>query len=169
MITRSTAAVLAMINQATDIELDLTKIQLGEPIDIEGEEGARANTRMTLIPLPATGMTGTVTIEYNRVNLSEIAMDLPDTFLWEDQTTVGEFLDAINGRYGLRIEPDEIANGDEELGAADIKGQVPFTVKAASDSLAWRGEVTLKLQRRTLADVILVNVLDGLKYYPPVP
>lgn len=167
--SRSIQAVLAMINQATDITLDLSNIQLGAPVDISSRPEALGNTEIVIVPTVGSGMVGQATIQYNRVNLKDIVGDLPIVFLWTDELYVKDFLTAVNERFGLAIELDEIDNREDGLPISDEEGKADLVLRADPDSFGWRGEVKITLQRQKLPEVVVVTVLNGLTYEPVIP
>lgn len=157
--SRSTSAVLAMLNQAAKQPINLNQVQLGAPVAVTGK---RSNTDMVLVAAPGSGRMGQITINYNRVNLAEIVQGQSVTFERELEMTVADFLPAINERFKVELSLDDVQN--LSISSEGPTGISEFVLRADPDSLAWYGEVNLRARNVRPNDQPVAQLLSGLDY-----
>lgn len=170
---KSLDLVIDLINAANTSTLDDTKISIGTP-SILTDNADGHNTGAKVSAIKGSGYIGSVDITYNRLDIAllfeKIAVNLD---LGVDGSgnpvkpaTTKELLTALNTRYGLGLEEDDIL--DE---AIDTSGDQPWhaTLNMATGSLAWLGSLDLTIGPdpevgERLDTVILTTNLTGLMY-----
>lgn len=148
---------IALINESNDKQWQSGQLTFG-PV------GAGSNGRnATVVATAAAGQpySGNVTLSYNRVDLSTAPKAASTDFVYEGQTLSVDLVDALRARYNIALTAIDLVS--EALPAPDGTGKVSATLKAATTSYLWFGQlaVTLTPAVRPLSEVLTNNVLDG--------
>lgn len=159
--------VLSLINQQASLSLTWDQVEFGEPVAATGEAPER-NTELIINGIKNSGYAGTATIQYDRINLEEF-LTLPQepVIQVEGEPTIEKILDYFNELYGANLQLDDVRD-DHELPATLDEG-VPFILRAAAGSYAYRGNVEMTLQPADIdLDIAIEDkMLDGLTLNTP--
>lgn len=148
-------------NNQYGIVINDTDIELGTPTPLTEED---KNTELVINSKPNTRTIGTVTLRYNRLDLSGLK-DLADIPISIEGDTINSasVVEQINNVYGCNISVEELEEFTVE--EVDYEGSL-ITLRAKSDSLAWINEIELlvKLDQGLLSDVFTNIELRGLRW-----
>lgn len=162
------------INAANSTEYTgthLSIVAVGEDVPAEIDR----NSNLDVAAVPGSGLTGTRTFYFNRVDLSTVPgiAEEPAEFFWsqfEDLTdpTVADIIPLLNERYVINLTADVISNSAAVIEQPDVGGENEYTL-TVSGSKNWIGSlaVTIKRDEVDLADVLPNTLLSGLNYNKP--
>lgn len=154
--------VLALINSENSLNLTFEKVIFGVPTAASGEAPER-DTELTLEGIPGMGFKGVTTVKYNRIALQAFEDAVPSAIQVEGDVTLQSLLDGFNAFYGANLQLDDIRS-DLTLPVELTSTPQEWTMVAAAESYAYRGQVVLKVQAADIDLAIAVTkpVLDGL-------
>lgn len=156
-------AILAAIKAQNGVDLVRAQYLFSNPIAVANPNGN--NTEITVTAnSPESPYTGSVTVNYRRLDLANLATLLPLPLKFSGITTVAQAATALNAMFGLNfVMADDLVAGDLNV-AVDGSGTLTLTAKA--NSLGWIGTVDLPfvLGNLPLATIITQPSLPGLLY-----
>lgn len=154
--------VLALINQSAGLSLTWDQVEFGEPIAATGENPER-NTELLVTGIKNSGYAGSAIVHYNRIDLAEfLTLPFEPVIQIEGEPTIEKIVTYFNELYGANLQLDDVRD-DHEM-PVDIEEGVPFILRAAAGSYAYRGNVELVIQPTdTDLDIAIEDkMLDGL-------
>jgi hypothetical protein len=172
--------VIDLINNDNSSALTEALITFGLPTTTTGTSPAR-NTQVTITAVAGSGYTGSVTVQYNRVDLSTlptINTSAQTVFSLGDAVNISDLIDEINTAFGINLSNANTQNPDFVDGPLPTftggiaNEEHPFNVVADENSLVWINQMTLTVQANDIAlSTVVTNlVLNGLTYLaPPAP
>ena len=156
-------SIFAAIQSQNGITLDPTQYGLSNPTPNTDNTGV-TNTALTISPnTPESPYVGSVTVNYFRWKLADLAVQLPLPLKFNGLTQVSAFAAAMNSFYGTNFTASDLVDGAVTV-AEDGSGTLTLTAQA--NSLGWVGTVDLPfiLGNFDLAAVVTVTALNGLVY-----
>ncbi|MNQ00176.1 hypothetical protein D3C85_128190 [compost metagenome] len=163
---KSSAQLIALINETNSLTLTLDDVQFGAPSVIPVEEQAEmenpANTRIQLIAKPNRYPIGEVTVEYDRIDLADFeTLGDPSGIEVDTPLTPAKLMEAFNKFYGSALELIDI---DTSIVYPEFDDEAVVELKASTTSLAYRGSIELLVESTgiDLATAISNKVLSGL-------
>lgn len=157
-------SILDAANNQNATKLTATDVSFGQPT-VAPDDVVTTSGKNTQIRLTGNGTTwtGTVVVNYTRLNLSDIVTLTSDTLRVAAVSSTKELINYLNYLYGMLLTEDDIV--DEPI-TLDAQGSGTATINAAAGSLGWVGSVTLKLVKGdAIVDFTLTETsLDGLNY-----
>lgn len=134
-----------------DKALTWDQIATGFPEVISGES-IPFNTRVMLYGLNGQGYKGTVTIEYNRIDMPTLFQGLVPTVITDPQNSLVDLLPALNKAYGLSLIADDII--DQSVKDLGTDWQLDVTMRPGC--LAWQGGFRMRFAKfiPNLRDVV---------------
>jgi hypothetical protein len=130
------------------------------------------NTQIALTALPHSGLSGSATILYNRIDFEQVPEGRNTKFNIGSALRVSDLIPAINATYHIRLTPDDYVDGLlPVLDRNAINSETPFYLVAGSNSLIYCNKVLLSIVDTglppnpvLLSDIIVNTVLSGLNY-----
>ncbi len=122
--------VLAMVNAANSLRLDLNRVEFVDPVPTSGTH----NTQATMRAKAGGGFEGSFPIKYNRLDFNVLFSAYPVTLDPEVYTSSDQLLPLINEDYGLNLQPEDIVI--ESVNVVNDK----YVLKASASSIAWFGQ-----------------------------
>lgn len=142
----SEKVILNLINEKATRQFVPGQLTFGTPTVIT--DGA-FNTSLVVTPAVGQPYTGTQTIKYARLPLTDAPQGASNEFTLTDQTNTSEVLADLVDRYGVLIAAEDII--DEALPAADEFGTISFNLRANGASKLWTGQLALVLKPTSVA------------------
>lgn len=141
----------------TDVVFDVPKVA---PEDVVATSGKNTQVKMTG---NGTTWSGNVVVNYNRLNLADIATLTSGTLRVAALTSTLEIINYLNYFYGMVLTSADI---NDEPVTLDAQGAGSVTLHAKSTSLGWVGSVTLNLIKGdAIVDYALTDLsLNGIDY-----
>lgn len=148
--------VLALINRDNGLNFTFQLIEFATPQYFGGDR----NTSLEVTAIPGQGLTGSVTVTYNRLDLGLLFQDNPPAVVGNQVDTSTKLADLMNDTYGLMLE-------EEDIVVEPINGSTHL-LKAAPGSYAWIGEVVVQIfaPNTPINTHVLYPHLDGYVYPP---
>jgi hypothetical protein len=136
-----------------------SELVFGQPTPVVGQDW---NTTLPVTAVADQIYTGTVTLQYSRVNLATIIgedstdFDLDDAY---DNTT--DLVPLLIERFGYLIDTTDIVSA--ALPSPDGEGVITVIVQAHANSLLWRGQLSITLTPVVVPidTLIATTELDG--------
>ncbi len=130
------------------------------PSDVVTTTGKNSQVRLTG---NGTTWSGTVVVNYNRLNLADITTLTSGTLKVAALTSTMEVLNYLNYFYGMVLTSDDIVDEPVTLNGS---GAGTVTLHAKAGSLGWIGEVTLNLVKGdAIVDYAVTDLsLSGINY-----
>lgn len=122
--------VLAMVNAANSLRLDLNRVEFVDPVPTTGSH----NTQATMRAKAGGGFEGSFPIKYNRLDFNVLFSAYPVILDPDNYDTSDQLLPIINEGYGLKLEASDIVV--ESVNIVNDK----YVLKANSQSIAWFGQ-----------------------------
>lgn len=143
-------------------------LDFGLPTAAGGASPAR-NTDLTLTAKSGSGYSGSVTVHYNRVDLSTVPGTRSTTFPKGDAVKVSDMISEINAAYGINLQSGDYVDGNLPTFTGTPNEEYEFQLTADADALCWFGSVmlTVKSEDIALSSVITEQTLGGLVYTQP--
>lgn len=159
---------LDQINNDNTSALTLAQISYGLPTAATGPTPP-ADTTITVISADGSGFTGSVNINYNRVDLSTIPGTRSTTFTLGDAVNVSDLIPEINTAYQINLTASDYEDAVLPTFTGTPDEMHDFQVAANADSVVYEGTVTLTVQGNDipLSSVITTQTLTGLVYVQP--
>lgn len=157
-------AVLNTMNIVNEVEPPLTFTDVSFSLPTAGD-GTRGNTAITVTPTVEGRLVGPARPYYfNRLPMADW-LKLEEPLEVANPVQIVDLLPALNAVHRVNLIPEDLANGDVELGPIGAE-PVEVTLIASEDSYGWLGQLKVVLQRVSipLSEVIADTVLDGLVY-----
>lgn len=112
---------LAMINDANSKSYTFSDIEFDPPQ--QTTQGEAENTLCNVRAIPGSGLKGSVTVYYNRLDLETLFTGYLDIPI-DPTTTLSEILDGILDEYGINLSADDVtyAATDNAQGVLTAKG-----------------------------------------------
>jgi hypothetical protein len=160
--------VIDLINNDNSTALTPDLLTFGLPTAATGDNPTR-NTELSLTAKAGSGYKGSVTVKYNRVDLSTVPGARSVVFPKGDATKIADLIPEINAAYQLNLQPEDFVDGDLPAFAGQPNEQHDFQLAAGADSLCFINSVTLTVHADDidLASVITTQELNGLVYTQP--
>lgn len=153
---------LALINRDNHTNIVEDQITLGLPL-VNPDAGIARDTKITLSSVPGKGFRGSVTVWYNRIDLSILFKNVSANVGLEltEGMTSDVLIPLINEKYGTDFE---VADFEAATPLVVEGGTVTFTAK--SDNVAYKGsfDVAYGLEEIALDSVVLITTLTGFNY-----
>lgn len=164
LLLSSAAQLLALINEQNSTSLTASDITFGNPSVHSGANPG--DTDVVVSSAPNSGYTGTVTVNYNRLDLAGFSIYGDAEVFVPEGATVADIVAAFNALYDANLD---ISDYDEAASAPvpDDDGE-NFTLVADANSLAYKGQIVIVVRLATVAlsTVITTTNLDGLEFPP---
>lgn len=164
LLLTSAAQLLALINEENSTTLTESDVTFGLP---SAHGGANPGDTDVVVSAAAnSGYTGTVTVNYNRLDLAGFSIYGAAEVFVPEGATVADIVAAFNALYEANLGVDDY---DEAASAPvpDDDGE-NFTLVADANSLAYSGQIVIVVRLATVAlsSVITTTNLDGLEFPP---
>jgi hypothetical protein len=142
--------------------LTTEQVDIGGPVVLVGDDAG--NTSVSLTAIAGSGYSDSVTVKYNRIEMSSIPGALSTVFSRNGSTTLSGLLTEINTRYGLQITQDDIVDATINLNPLLPNGTESMGLTASSTALVWLGQLPITIQNDLvpLDQVVLTVNLGGL-------
>lgn len=157
-----------LINFSNGTTLPYDLITFGDPVALA--EDASNNTSVVATAKPEAFYTGSVTLNYNRVDLENVPGVRSTLFEIGEATTIADLIPQINAAYQLNLQPEDFVDAALPVLVEPISNQeATFDLVAGPNSLIFRNQVTLSVFRAdvALSSVITNQNLNGLIYRQP--
>lgn len=128
--------VLAMVNAANSLRLDLNRVEFVDPVPTSGTH----NTQATMRAKAGGGFEGSFPIKYNRLDFNVLFSAYPIILDPEEYVTSDQLLPIINEDYGLKLQADDIVI--ESVSIVNDK----YVLKASANSIAWFGQTEVSFR-----------------------
>ncbi len=102
------------------------------------------DSQVTLTATSGSGMTGSITISYARVQLGSIPGSRNVVFTTGSAVNISDILPLINTAYGINIQAVDIVDGPLPAFIGIVDEHQTFTLTAAPGSLVFEGSVNLQ-------------------------
>lgn len=158
--------VVDLINYDNDTLLSPDLITFGTPNVISGVY----NTSLLVTAVPDSHYEGSVTIQYNRIDIGTVPGVRSTSFPIGTATKISDLIPAINAAYQINLTADDYI--DEVLPqftTNDPNEVQTFELYTNPNSLVFIRDVTFNLIRNKilLSSVIVNRQLNGLRYIQP--
>ncbi|ANZ50582.1 putative virion structural protein [Erwinia phage vB_EamM_Stratton] len=142
---------LEAINKQNNTALTWNQIASGYPEVIQSE-GAERNTRVLLYGLNGQGYKGSVSIEYDRIDMPTLFRNLVPVIITNPKDKLSDLLPFLNEKYGLSLIADDIV----DQSVKDLGDSWLLDVAIKPGCLAWQGGFTLRFAKfiPNLKDVV---------------
>jgi hypothetical protein len=158
----SRALVFNLINRDNNTNFNPTDVEL-QNLRPYSKSGDFRNTALDVVGVEEEGMSGTVTVHYQRLDIGDVFANVDLRIRWDGQSDTLAVMKAVNALYGTRFNEDDV----------DITyfnpNTLPLTVNVQmrDTSLAWVGSVQVHVVAfsQSLADG-LQTVVDPVFDYP---
>lgn len=112
--------------------------------------------------VPGSPYQGGVTVQYKRLDLSELNILLPLPIAGPSFLTTRDVAVSLNNSHGMNFVESDLENTPVEL----VDGTGAVTLVAKPESLGWIGQVTLQVKKGNyqIDDYVTVKSLPGLNY-----
>jgi hypothetical protein len=151
--------VLALVNLDNATTFTEAQVTVGVPATwVDPESLDDRNTEVTLTGIDGQGYTGSVAIQYYRLDLDNLKGATVVEFTDTPTATVGEAITAYAATIGLREEELELLNdlGEVLTELPDTSGgPVTLTLRALTDSLLYIGETAVTLNPEAAQDQLM--------------
>lgn len=142
----SEKVLLKLINEKATRQFVEGQLTFGAPTVIA--DGA-FNTSLVVTPAAGQPYTGTQTIKYARLALTEAPQGASTEFTLAAQAKTSDVLADLATRFGVLIAVEDII--DEDLPEADEFGDISFNLRANGASKLWTGQLALSLKPTPVA------------------
>ncbi len=158
---------IELVNQENSIELPVEKISLSNPTELVDDIDSK-NTQVTISAIPNSGLLGSVSVKYNRMNLNEFQIfggEDPIVLYMGSASTFNDLVAQFNTQFGANISIGvDIVNKSINT-PVDEPQSILF--ESLPNSLAWIGSIGLEYALSTipLASIIETTNVPGLVYF----
>lgn len=157
-------SVIDAVNTANATSLKLTDVTFGDPT-VAPSDVVTTTGKNTQVRLTGNGSTwtGTVVVNYTRLNLSDLLTLTSNTLKVGPVSTTWDIINYLNFYYGMILTTADIKKEDITL---DGNGAGTVTLHAEDKSFGWVGSVTLNLVKGDdLVDYAVTDLsLSGIDY-----
>jgi len=157
-------AIITATNTQNATSLLLTDVVFGQVV-VASDDTVTTTGKNSQVKLTGNGTTwsGSVTVNFNRLNLSDIAVLTSNTLKVDTVTRVYDLIKYLNYFYGMVLTTDDLIDGPIAL---DSNGAGSVTLQASATSYGWIGSVTLNLVKGdAIVDYVLTDLsLSGINY-----
>lgn len=160
--------VLDQINNDNASALTLQQVSFGLPTATTGTSPAR-DTQVTVSAVAGEGYSGSVVVEYNRVNISTVPGVRSTVFPKGSAVNISDLIPQINAAYQINLTSADYTDGPLPTFSGTPNEEHDFQVVITSDSLPFENSVTLTVKANDIAlsSVITTSTLNGLVYTQP--
>jgi hypothetical protein len=155
-----------LINFDNGTSLTPDSVTFGTPV----VSGGVRNTQLVVTAKTGSFYTGSVTIQYNRVDLSTVPGVRSKSFVANGLTKISDLIPQINNAYQLNLQPEDFIDGPLPTFSGTTPNEtLDFDLIAGPNSLIYNNKVTLQVVCGLLdLSVAIKNlVLNGLVYTQP--
>lgn len=157
-------AIITATNTQNATSLLLTDVVFGQ-VAVASADTVTTTGKNSQVKLTGNGTTwsGSVTVNFNRLPLSDIAVLTSSTLKVDTVTRVYDLIKYLNYFYGMVLTTDDLVDGPITL---DSNGAGTVTLTASATSYGWIGSVTLNLVKGdAIVDYALTDLsLSGINY-----
>jgi hypothetical protein len=159
---------LDQINNDNSSALTLTQVSFGLPTTVGGASPAR-DTQVTVSAVAGEGYSGSVVVEYNRVNISTVPGARSTIFPKGSAVNISDLIPQINAAYQINLTTADYTDGPLPTFTGTPNEEHTFQLVMNSDSLPFENSVTLTVKANDipLSSVITTATLNGLVYTQP--
>lgn len=159
-----TAILSAISAQNKGVTLTPSLYTFGTPTPYADPQGIENTSMLITVNDVTAPYQGAQTVYYRRLNLSDLAILLPQPIFGNGWATVADFWAVLNAQFGLNFVAGDLNDSTPLVIASDGSGSVTLT--AQPNSMGWIGSVTLPFQagNYNLATVATNTTLTGLLY-----
>ena len=157
--TISRELLTGLINQVNVKQWLENELVFAQPTPVVGQDW---NTAISVTAVEDQIYTGTVSVQYNRVNLATIVgEDSTDFDLNGAYDNATDLAPILVGRFGCLIDATDLVSAP--LPAPDEDGVVTVIIQAHPNSLLWRGQLSITLTPVVVPidTLIATTELDG--------
>lgn len=139
----------------------LDKLTFGDAVV---SDAFNRDTALPVHPQPGSGLVNSVTVYYNRINLSKLGNQVwpLEIETLASMRKITEVLPTLASTYGIMLEANDIVDGDLDQSTYPV--QVTITPKPGNP--VWTGTMQLEIGsgRFDLNNLVRNNILTGLHY-----
>lgn len=159
---------LDQINNDNSSALTLQQVSFGLPTTTTGTSPAR-DTQVTVSAVANEGYSGSVVVEYNRVNISTVPGARSTVFPKGSAVNISDLIPQINAAYQINLTTADYTDGPLPTFTGAPNEEHTFQLVISSDSLPFENSVTLTVKANDipLSSVITTSTLNGLVYTQP--
>lgn len=159
------------LNKDTGAAFQYTDLQY----TLKSKDDAQGTAVLTLTPASGTPYFNSRDVNYHRLDLAKWFQKIADRVNVNANTTIGDVVDLVAQRYGM-VTPsgEKFLDKTKDIKADTLTNPVTFdssgiqtvTLQAAENSIAWFGQVEVKVYNTTLdlSNIIKVANLGNLTY-----
>jgi hypothetical protein len=139
-------------------------VTFGLPTVSSSGEAEGRNTELTVSGVQETGVIGSTTVYYNRLNLAAFIVDPEFVVQLTDSTKVSHIIAKLNAELGINITADDFVEADLPTFVGTPGEERPVTITFSADSLVWAGNATITVRGEDVnISTLITNVrLSGL-------
>lgn len=146
---------VSLINQDNGTALSEEMLVFGTPATHSGAK----NTSIVATAAPDMGYTGSVTFNYNRLNIANIPGTRSKVFSQGTNVNISDLIPLINSRYQINLTANDFTQALLPTFTLQTPNQLlDFVLTIKSTSLIYYGSVTLQLRR---ADINLNTIITN--------
>jgi hypothetical protein len=160
---------LDQINHDNASALTLALISFGIPTAMTGTN-PNPDTQITVSSQAGSGYTGSVVVNYNRVDLSTIPGARSTVYALGNAANISDMIPEVNAAYQINLTAADYTDGPLPTFTGGIPNEEHnFQIAATADSVVYEGVMTLTLRSNDipLSSVITSPTLTGLVYVQP--
>lgn len=156
-------AIFEAIETQNGVTLVRDEYTLGNPTVYEDPEGILNTSMVITAATPRSPYEGSVTVQYTRLNLADLAQLLPQPIRATGITTITDVINVLNKNHGMNLQGADLVAGAVTT-LVDDTGDIELV--AAANSPGWIGSVTLSFVKGNIdiAVATTVKTLPGLMY-----
>lgn len=158
--------VIELVNKDNGTSIKLGDLVFGIPELSNGKH----NSRVLATATPGSYYSGSVKINYNRVDISKVVKGRSTIFNLTDETKLSDLIPDIDERYELRLTPNDYLDSDLPIfTGADVTEELSVNLVANPKSLVFINSLKLTLERSAidLRTLITNLIMNGLTYLAP--
>lgn len=161
--------VLDQINNDNTSALTLQQVSFGLPTVVSGTSPVR-DTQVTVSAVANEGYSGSVVVQYNRVNISTVPGSRSTVFPKGSAVNISDLIPQINTAYQINLTAADYTDAALPTFSGTPNEEHTFQLVISSDSLPFENSVTLTVKANDipLSTVITTATLNGLVYTQPV-
>jgi hypothetical protein len=155
-------------NVVNNAALTSAMLTFGLPTAATGGTATR-NTDLSLTAVAGSGYTGSVTVHYNRVDLSTVPGSRSTVFPLGSASKISDLIPTINAAYVINMQPEDYVDGPLPTFTGQPNETHDFSLTANADSFVWINTLTLTVHGNDvpLSSVVTNQTLNGLTYTQP--
>jgi hypothetical protein len=158
---------LDQINHDNNSALTLSLIQFGIPTAATGTN-PNPNTSISVTAQSGSGYSGSVVVNYNRVDLSTIPGSRNTIYSLGNAVNISDLVPEVNTAYAINLTSVDFTDGPLPTFVGTANEEHSFQIAATADSVPYQGVMTLTVKANDipLSTVITTTSLTGLTYVP---